>query len=153
MAARGYPILPGLFAERGDFDFHSLILICSGRNPIPNIRPGIRRSLGYLSTSFSKAGGATVSRDSNIGSSTFLCRNTCTRCVTFAALSRRVCTAFRSLIFTVCVRNFAASRFAVATASWIAKLIPTPPTGDIAWATYPIHSSPSRYHHRQWFHL
>ena len=35
-----------------------------------------------------------------------------------------------------------ASRLAAATASWIARLIPTPPTGDIACAASPMQSSP-----------
>ena len=35
---------------------------------------------------------------------------------------------------------------AVATASWIARLMPTPPTGDMAWAASPMQSSPGRYH-------
>ena len=39
-------------------------------------------------------------------------------------------------------RSLAASRLAAATASWIARLMPTPPTGDIACAASPMQSSP-----------
>lgn len=51
----------------------------------------------------------------------------------------------RSSTSTPPARNGAANRFAVATASWMARLIPTPPTGDIACAASPMHSSPGRY--------
>ena len=37
---------------------------------------------------------------------------------------------------------------AAATASWIARLMPTPPIGDIAWAASPMHSRPGRCHSR-----
>src|SRR6516165_11635017 len=30
----------------------------------------------------------------------------------------------------------------------MARLIPTPPTGDIAWAASPMHNKPGRYHFR-----
>ena len=43
-------------------------------------------------------------------------------------------------------RSCAASRLAAATASWIARLMPTPPTGDIACAASPMQSRPGRYH-------
>jgi hypothetical protein len=33
---------------------------------------------------------------------------------------------------------------AVATASWMARLIPTPPTGDMACAASPMHTRPGR---------
>src|SRR5258707_10358775 len=36
----------------------------------------------------------------------------------------------------------------VATASWIARLMPTPPTGDMACAASPIHSNPGLDHAR-----
>ena len=43
----------------------------------------------------------------------------------------------------------AASMLAAATASWIARLMPTPPTGDIACAASPMQSRPGRYHCRR----
>ena len=46
-------------------------------------------------------------------------------------------------------RSGAASRLAAATASWIARLMPTPPTGDIACAASPMQSRPGRYHCRR----
>lgn len=46
------------------------------------------------------------------------------------------------------VRSGSARMRAVATASAIAKLMPTPPTGDIACAASPMNSKPSRYHLR-----
>src|SRR3989442_820722 len=46
-------------------------------------------------------------------------------------------------------RRGSASRFAAATASWIARLMPTPPIGDIAWAASPMQSRPGRYHRRR----
>jgi hypothetical protein len=39
--------------------------------------------------------------------------------------------------------NGAAKIFPAATASWIARLTPTPPTGDMAWAASPMQSSPA----------
>jgi hypothetical protein len=42
-------------------------------------------------------------------------------------------------------RSVAARRLAAATASWMARLMPTPPIGDIAWAESPMQSRPGRY--------
>ncbi len=39
---------------------------------------------------------------------------------------------------------------AAATASCMARLIPTPPTGDMACAASPMHSKPSVYHFSKW---
>ncbi len=47
---------------------------------------------------------------------------------------------------TVPARSGAARRLAAATASCIARLMPTPPTGDIACAASPMHSRPGRCH-------
>ena len=33
--------------------------------------------------------------------------------------------------------------------SWTARLMPTPPIGDMAWAASPMHNSPGRYHWRK----
>jgi hypothetical protein len=38
--------------------------------------------------------------------------------------------------------------FAVATASWTARLMPTPRAGDVACAASPMHSRPGRYQRR-----
>ena len=46
-------------------------------------------------------------------------------------------------------RKGPASRFAAATASWMARLMPTPPIGDIACAASPMHNRPGRYHSRK----
>ena len=42
-------------------------------------------------------------------------------------------------------RSGSASMLAAATASWTARLMPTPPTGDIAWAQSPMHRRPGRH--------
>jgi hypothetical protein len=65
-----------------------------------------------------------------------VCRITAGRC-------RRCWTRARSAAVSRCSRSGADSSRAAATASWMARLIPTPPTGDMAWAASPRHSSPS----------
>ena len=69
---------------------------------------------------------------------------TCTRCVMRVGHSRRRCTARRSSSVAPPSRSRGTRMLAVATASWIARLIPTPPTGDIACAASPMHSRPGR---------
>src|SRR5919107_1432477 len=58
--------------------------------------------------------------------------------------ARRRCTNLRCRTPTLPSSRGLASAFAAATASWIARLIPTPPTGDMAWAASPMHNSPGR---------
>jgi hypothetical protein len=45
-------------------------------------------------------------------------------------------------------RSRAARTLAAATAAWIARLMPTPPTGDMAWAASPMQRRPDRYQRR-----
>jgi hypothetical protein len=59
--------------------------------------------------------------------------------------SRRSCTALKCRDPTLSPSNGLASAFAAATASWIARFIPTPPTGDIACAASPMHNRTGRY--------
>ena len=73
----------------------------------------------------------------------------CARCVTRVGHSRRRCTAARSAFVSRRSRSGAANRLAAATASWIARLIPTPPIGDIACALSPMHSRPGRHQRSQ----
>ena len=75
------------------------------------------------------------------------CTITCIACVIRTGNSRRRRTASSSSFGRAAARPVcAASRLAVATASWIARLTPTPPTGDIACAASPMHSRPGRVH-------
>ena len=69
---------------------------------------------------------------------------TCIRCVIRTGNSRRRRTASSSSSGGHPLASFAASRLAVATASWTARLTPTPPIGDIACAASPMHSNPGR---------
>src|SRR5918911_1440233 len=59
--------------------------------------------------------------------------------------SRRRWTALKCRGFALPSRSGLVSTFAAATASWIARLMPTPPTGDIACAASPMQSRPLRY--------
>jgi len=61
---------------------------------------------------------------------------------------RRRCTASKSASVSLPLRSGTARMLAAATASWIARLMPTPPIGDIAWAQSPMHKSPGR--HQRW---
>ncbi len=58
---------------------------------------------------------------------------------------RRFCTLRKSSSVTLPSRSGWARILAVATASWTARLMPTPPMGDMAWAASPMHSSPGAY--------
>ena len=73
------------------------------------------------------------------------CAITCNRWVILAGHSRRACTFTKSSMLQPPLRNFSAKKLAVATASCTAKLMPTPPMGDMAWAASPIHNKPSLY--------
>ena len=69
--------------------------------------------------------------------------------MTAAAQARRRWTARRWSVVTADPARSTGPRIrAAATASCTARLIPTPPTGDIAWAASPISSSPSAYQRR-----
>ena len=69
---------------------------------------------------------------------------TCIACVIRTGNARRRRTASSSSSAGQPFNSFAASRFAVATASCTARLTPTPPTGDIACAASPMQSRPGR---------
>ena len=59
--------------------------------------------------------------------------------------SRRCCTRARSKVDSVPFFSGFHRMLAAATASWMARLMPTPPTGDMACAASPMHSRPGRY--------
>jgi hypothetical protein len=69
----------------------------------------------------------------------------CTNCIALTCQARCRCTAASSSNRTRPESSGAASRLAASTASWMAKLIPTPATGDMAWAASPMQSRPGRY--------
>ena len=58
---------------------------------------------------------------------------------------RRRSTRARSSVVTRPARSGSASRLAAATASCTARLMPTPPIGDMAWAASPMQRRPGRY--------
>ena len=118
---------------------------CSGRTPTPITRPMTRWIPGICTATFNCQGAFAGPGFREI-SSKFLCASACNPCVTRVGNSRRIWTDARSASVTRCSRNGSASSLAAATASWIARLMPTPPTGDIACAASPIHKSPGRYH-------
>ncbi len=64
--------------------------------------------------------------------------------VTTVGSRRRRATRARPRSSSVPSLSGRARRLPAATASWMARLIPTPPTGDIAWAESPMQSSPRR---------
>lgn len=77
-------------------------------------------------------------------SSTARCTVRWIACTTRTGNIRRACTFASSGSGSRPVAIAAARMLAAATASWMARLIPTPPTGDMAWAASPIASSPGR---------
>ena len=74
--------------------------------------------------------------------------NTCMRWITRVASMRRFCTARSSSTEGTPVLSVCQSKFAAATASCTARLMPTPPTGDMACAASPMHKRPGRNHWR-----
>ena len=56
------------------------------------------------------------------------------------------CTFFRSPNLGTPFCSTGPRMLAVATASWIARLMPTPPIGDMAWAASPMQTRPGRAH-------
>ena len=114
---------------------------------MPMTRAGIRRSHGNHCRRRSGSGRRSVAlAPESTRTTTLFWMAICARCVTRTGHSRRCCTAARSALVSRRSRSGAANRLAVATASWIARLMPTPPTGDIAWAASPMQSNPSRCH-------
>ena len=122
---------------------------CSGRIPTPTSRAGSRPSSPWRPRTVRSRGGARrpFCRPS-VGEMTRRCARSCSHWVTRVGHSRRRCTRRRCSVVRRPSRSGIQSRFAAATASWIARLIPTPPTGDIACAASPMQSSPGRYHWR-----
>src|SRR5438034_2023161 len=115
---------------------------CSGRTPRPMSRPGRRRSRGKRASSRTAGGGRRGRRRRSTRRTIRFWTSTWTRWVTRVGHSRRRCTRARSSALTRPSRSGAASRLAAATASWIARLMPTPPTGDIACGASPRQSTP-----------
>ena len=103
---------------------------CSGRTPIPTMYPMIHFLPGSASTTFN-CQGAWIGRSVLNTAFKALCAFTWRNCVTRVGNSRRCCTRLRIKSVTCPARSGRASIFAAATASWIARLIPTPPAGDI----------------------
>ena len=87
--------------------------------------------------------GGPARRPSRIGVTSARCSSRCTACTSTVGSSLRRRTAASSAAVTVPRRSGPASRVAAATASCTARLMPTPPTGDIACAASPMHSRPS----------
>ncbi len=120
---------------------------CSGRTPSPTTYPMFHLLPGNASTTFN-CQGAWIGPSVLNTAFKALCAFTWRNCVTRVGNSRRICTRLRIKSVTYPPRSGAANTFAAATASWIARLIPTPPAGDIACAASPMHSRPGRCHRR-----
>ena len=105
-----------------------------------------RRIIGTCRTT-NRATGGTVGRlPANKGTKTARWRIRWTVCRTMVGIRRRRSTAARSRSWTVPRSSAGARRSAAATASWMARLMPTPPTGDMAWAASPMQRRPGRHH-------
>ena len=120
--------------------------MCSGRKPTAINRAGIRRSAGHRRRILNNQGSCSGCWLPSTLRIALFCSATCICCVAFVGNARRRCTASTSSSDGAPRRSASPKRFAVATASWIARLIPTPPIGDMACAASPIQSSPGRAH-------
>ncbi len=121
---------------------------CSGRGPRPMKRAGSCRRNGNHFSNRTTNGNDCLSPDAR-PVTTRRWINACIPWITRVGHSRRSCTLSRSATETGPLCSFSASRFAVATASCKARLIPTPPAGDMACAESPMQRSPSRHHWRR----
>ena len=119
------------------------VCTCSGRNPSPIIRAEIRRRNGTNANSRIGNGGENLSPVGK-GAPDDSILNLRAAIVASCESATRAAAGpgWRSSVVSRPARRGAVSRFAVATASWTARLIPTPPTGDMACAASPMQSSP-----------
>ena len=117
--------------------------ICSRRTPRPTSRAGIRRRTGKRSNRRSANGtlSSTALRTTS-GVSTRSCTAFCARLDDPRRKHAPLLHLFSSGSTSSPRANGPARIFAAATASWTARLMPTPPTGDMACAASPIASSP-----------
>src|SRR5215207_9600290 len=113
--------------------------------PKAMIRAGKSRTTRGRRSAFTGAGGEGMLPELTAGANTRRWARAWSPWMTRIGRSRRRCTAFRCRGSTLSSRSGPESAFAAATASWIARFIPTPPTGDIAWAASPMHKRPGRY--------
>ena len=135
------------FCKDRDMRILSASATCSGRTPTPTTYPMIHFLPGNASTTFN-CRGAWIGPSVLNTAFKALCAFTWRNCVTRVGDSRRCCTRFRIRSVTCPAQSGTDNIFAAATASWIARLIPTPPAGDIACAASPMHSKPGRCHRR-----
>ena len=118
------------------------------RTPWPISQPGMRRSSGKRSSSRIGSGGARAgcgARDDRRRAGS-RAPSSAPTWISRVGNSRRVCTWAAAGRRRLPRASGAASRLAAATASWIARLMPMPPTGLIACAASPIASRPGRCH-------
>ena len=100
-----------------------------------------------------RPGALARARARNRGSSNRRCAISCTPWVTRVGNNRRLGTAARSRSVNEPFASRGPRMRAVATASCTARLIPTPPIGDIACAASPMSSAPGTCHSRTRFTL
>jgi hypothetical protein len=112
-------------------------------------RAGIRRRIGICRNSFRGKGSECGLLPPRIRLITLFCMMTCSHWVATVGKALRRWMPLRSLLCGIPSRSLAPRILAVATASWTARLIPTPPIGDMACAASPMHNSPQRDHRRK----
>src|SRR5581483_5489352 len=124
------------------------VRMCSRRMPRPTRRAGRRRNTGNHCKSLTGNGtpGRSVLASARLKTLFWIC--TCSNWIKRIGTERRRCIASSSAALTVPAASRAASAFAAATSSWMARLMPTPPTGHMACAASPMHKSPGRCHCR-----
>ena len=100
---------------------------------------------GNRAAILTSSGGSACPFDETATAMTRLWTSRCTAWISAAGSHRRAWTRASCRVDTVPARSGPASIRAAATASATARLMPTPPTGDIACAASPINSRPSVY--------
>ena len=112
--------------------------------PRPMSRPGIRRSSGKRSSIRTMHGARRERRAAEQAADDRSCAVIWPAWMIRVGSSRRSWTLCSSAS-TCSPRAIGPARMlAAATASWIARLMPIPPIGDMAWAASPIASRPGR---------
>ncbi len=123
--------------------------MCSGRKPFPTSRPTRSFTPGMLHRDLQLPRRLRGTGILEYFRASPLWAWTCKNWVARVGNSRRHWTRASIASVTCPARSPPVKRFAVATASWIARLMPTPPAGDMAWAASPMHSNPGRCHCRR----
>lgn len=125
----------------------------SGRGPIPMKAAGSAVRAGTRRTRARSPRGGSVTSPLSAGAMTRACAKRCTAWTATVGKVRRRCTRARKRLLPEFLRKprarGRASRRAAATASCTARLMPTPPTGDMAWAASPMHSTPGACQRRR----